>query len=233
MMMMMTFHALQGTLEHKGIDPLTGDPLFVVLLPNQGIAYELHTTQRTLNSLPERHSPCHVYVYTHIRPEEHKLVGFLARPERELFRLLMGANGVGLKMALSILEALPLSDLIEAILSENYKTLTVAKGVGNKLAQKMILDLKEKLALWQERILTHPQEAEQWQALIDGSAGASTAEFFNGKALNEAEQVLLSLGYEGGEVQTALKALMALCTSEETQQLNSEALLKALLKQLN
>jgi len=229
----MTLHALHGTLEHKGIDPLTGDPLFVVLLPNQGVAYELHTTQRTLNTLPALHAPCHTYVYTHIRPEEHKLVGFLSRPERELFRLLMGANGVGLKMALSILEALPLSDLIEAILSENYKTLTVAKGVGNKLAQKMILDLKEKLASWQERILSQSHDVAQWEALTGGSAGANTAEFFQEKALNEAEQVLLSLGYEGIEIQTALKALISLSQPEETSGFNSETLLKALLKQLH
>jgi holliday junction DNA helicase RuvA len=230
---MMTLHALIGTLQHKGIDPLTGDPLFVVLLPNQGIAYELHTTQRTLNSLPALNQPCHTYVYSHIRPEEHKLVGFLSRPERELFRLLMGANGVGLKMALSILEALPLSDLMEAILSENYKTLTVAKGVGNKLAQKMILDLKEKLGLWQERILSQTQDATQWEALTGNRNGSNSDEFFNGQALNEAEQVLVSLGYEGAEIQGALKRLIALSQAEETLGFNSETLLKALLKQLH
>jgi holliday junction DNA helicase RuvA len=230
---MMSLHALHGTLQHKGIDPLTGDPLFVVLLPNQGIAYELHTTQRTLLNLPAIQEPCNTYVYTHIRPEEQKLVGFLTRPERELFRLLMGANGVGLKMALAILEALPLSDLIEAILSENYKTLTVAKGVGNKLAQKMILDLKEKLVVWQERILSQTHDSLQWEALTGGNAGSSTAEFFNKQALNEAEQVLLSLGYEITEIQTALKQLMALLPSEETIGFNSEVLLKSMLKQLN
>jgi Holliday junction DNA helicase RuvA len=231
--MMMTLHALHGTLQHKGIDPLTGGPIFVILLPNQGVAYELHATQRTLNTLPALHEPCHTYVYTHIRPEEQKLVGFLSRPERELFRLLMGANGVGLKMALAVLEALPLTDLIEAILSENYKTLTVAKGVGNKLAQKMILDLKEKLALWQERILSQTHDALQWEALTGANTGNNTAEFFTGQALNEAEQVLLSLGYEGLEIQTALKRLIALSHPEETIGFNSETLLKALLKQLH
>jgi Holliday junction DNA helicase RuvA len=223
----MTFHALHGLLEHTGIDPLTGDPLFVINLPNQGIAYELHTTQRTLQNLPPIQTDCRVYVYTHIRAEEQKLVGFLSRPERELFRLLMGANGVGLKMALAILEALPLSELIEAILSENYKTLTVAKGVGNKLAQKMILDLKEKLIVWQERFAQH------LPVMGTPSSGQHLHTLFDTKALTDAQQVLGSLGYETTEIMDALLRLTSVAPPTETTGYNSETLLKALLKQLH
>jgi len=223
----MPIHALHGVLEHTGIDPLTGDSLFVINLPAQGVAYELHTTQRTLQQLPPIQTDCRVYVYTYIRPEEHKFVGFLSRPERELFRLLMGANGVGLKMALAILEALSLAELIDAILSENYKTLTVAKGVGNKLAQKMILDLKEKLVVWQERF------AHQLPTVGTGTVGQTLHTLFEEKALNDAQQVLASLGYETAEITEALLRLTALVPVSETQGLDSEGLLKAILKQLH
>lgn len=142
-----------------------------------------------------------------------KLYGFLSRDDIKIFKLLLGVNGIGPKGALAILTVMTPDDLRFAILGEDAKTIAKAPGIGTKTAQRLILELKDKLDLEEafEVKLMHSSE----------EAGG-----FDTSIKNEAVQALAALGYSSAE---ALKAVNAV---ELTEGITVEEVLKAALKQM-
>ena len=136
-----------------------------------------------------------IHTHLHVREDAMQLYGFLTRDDLKMFRMLLGVSGIGPKAALGILSGLSADELRFAVLSDDIKTISRAPGVGKKTAQKMILELKDKLDL-QEAFDTktmHVQEASQ----------AETGDLVDAK--KEAVQALTALGYSGSEALRAVK----------------------------
>ena len=158
-----------------------------------------------------------VKIYTHLREDDMSLYGFLSRSDLEMFRQLLGVNGIGPKGALGILSALRPEDLRLAVMTGDAKAISRAPGVGAKTAQRIILDLKDKVQA--EDLLT---------PLLDGSAAVSPAagNGLSGNAVKEAVEALVALGYTNAEAVKAVKS------ANVTEEMDSEAVLKASLKYL-
>lgn len=154
-----------------------------------------------------------VYTYMYIREDELSLYGFSSMEELEVFRILLGISGVGPKAAISVLTALTVQELYLAVVSEDVKTITKANGIGAKGAQRMILELKDKLKT--EDMLDAAYEESQ--------ASIVTSQ---GDVVGDVMQALVSLGYTNSE---ALKAIRKV---EDSSEMNSEQLLKAALKKM-
>lgn len=146
------------------------------------------------------------------------LYGFLSRQDREMFQQLLGVNGVGPKGALGILSALRPDDLRLAILSGDAKAISRAPGIGVKTAQRVILDLKDKVSA--DDILSSVAE--------DGeSSGDISWQGSGGDAVKEAIQALVALGYTNAEAARAVRR------TEVTDTMTAEEILKASLRYLS
>lgn len=154
-----------------------------------GVGFRLFMTTRSLASLPATGDEVTVDTYLHVREGEMTLYGFENDAEREAFEALLGVNGVGPKVALATLSALSPSDLAQAVGSEDVALVSSVPGVGKKTAQRIILDLADRLGV------------------ESGSAagGSPTA----GAGLSEAREALASMGFSAAEAGAALKGAPA------------------------
>ena len=125
------------------------------------------------------------------REDTMSLYGFLNKETRDIFQILLSVSGVGAKMALALLNEFDDCDLISFVIDGNFKELTRAKGVGPKLAQKIILELKDKLMK------------------TDLPYTASKNSFASNPAINDVQTVMLSLGYGNDEIESALSSVIA------------------------
>lgn len=118
----------------------------VVLIDVNGVGYEIRMTPRDVAALPGVGEEIVVHTHTHVREDDLSLYGFALESDRELFRVLLSASGVGPKVAQSMLAALNGEQIVLAIVNEDPDALTVAPGVGKRGAQKIVLELGPKLA---------------------------------------------------------------------------------------
>lgn len=207
---------LKGTLTLKG-ELLTGGVYWVVDV--NGVGYLVHTSMQSYLQSPPVNDALLIYTSLIVREDAMQLVGFLTKEERELFDILGTASGVGFKVALALMSSLSVSELAAAIMSGDHKRLTAAKGVGPKLAQKIAIELKEKMSKWrQERIDQHLS-----------SGLTSTHSVPSTHAVQEAETVLISLGYDLDEVYQGFQQIQ---TAEDLTRLSSEEVLQRVLKWL-
>lgn len=170
-----------------------------------------------LEALPSLGETVKIYTHLQVREDDMSLYGFLNRQDLEMFRQLLGVNGIGPKGALGILSVLRPEDLRLAIMTGDAKAISRAPGVGAKTAQRIILDLKDKVKA--EDMLT---------PLLDGGAGvqAAASSGLAGNAAKEAVEALVALGYTNAEAVKAVKS------ANVTEEMDSEAVLKASLKYL-
>ena len=159
-----------------------------------GVGYACKTTNNTLAAL-KKGQRGKLYTYLNVGEGIFELYGFAAQNELNSFKLLLGVSGVGPKAALAILSAATPESLAMAIVTEDAETLTAAPGIGKKIAQRIILELKDKMA-------------KEASAGLDfsGGKGVPAAPVFSSKA-TEAAQALAVLGYSSQEVQMALKGV--------------------------
>ena len=163
-----------------------------------GIGYLLEVTSRDFSQVPDGDAK----VYTVLLHKEDKmsLCGFLHREERDIFNILTSVSGVGAKMALTLLDEFESSELIGFVIDGNYKELTRAKGVGPKLAQKIILELKDKLMNYQTK------EPIKITSIVK----------IDNQSVEDAQMVLVSLGYERKEIQDAISKAVAILKDNST-----------------
>ncbi len=157
-----------------------------------GVGYACATTNYTLSQL-KKGEKAKLYTYMNVREDAMELFGFASQSELHSFKLLLGVSGVGPKAALSILSANTPANLAMAVVTGDEKALTAAPGIGKKIAQRIILELKDKLA------------KEQGTFESDASIPQLTV-LPNDKA-KEAGAALAVLGYSGAEVAAALKGI--------------------------
>ena len=154
-----------------------------------GVGYACRTTSYTLSGL-KVNQPARLLTYLSVREDAVELFGFATREEKRLFELLLGVSGVGPKAALSLLSSVPPDQLTLAVMTGNEKALTVAPGVGKKMAQRVLLELKDKLGVEDAPSFAGPSSIP---APDSGLALAMAA--------------LAELGYTQGEINAALKNL--------------------------
>jgi Holliday junction DNA helicase RuvA len=129
---------LEGTLVEKGPES--------VLLDVSGVGYEVRLPLSTYLELPDTGKRIRLWIHTHVREDQLALFGFAAEMERRVFRLLLGINGVGPRLALALLSGLPVDRLIEAIRREDLSALRGIPGVGVKTAERILVDLRDRIA---------------------------------------------------------------------------------------
>lgn len=188
-----------------------------IVLECNGIGYEIAVPVSTLTELPSTGNEIKIHTYLYVREDAVNLYGFLTKEDLYVFKLLIGVNGIGPKGALGILSAITPDELRFAILADDVKTIAKAPGIGNKTAQKLIIELKDKLKL---------SDVFE-QSLKAGVKGIETTENANMDIRSEAVQALASLGYSLSE---ATKAVGKVEIDSET---TVEQLLKAALKKIS
>lgn len=174
-----------------------------------GIGYLIEIIERDFINLPEANSELKIFTVLNHKEDKMSLCGFLKREDRDIFNILTSVSGVGLKMALTLINSFDVSTIVGLVLDGNYKELTRAKGVGPKLAQKIILELKDKL--------TNYGQAENI------STASSSAVIVSSQNVEDATQVLYSLGYSKDEVSGAMKKVL--------ERINSNAPAEDILKE--
>ena len=117
----------------------------MVVVDNHGIGYQMMVPMRG-ESFPKIGQEIKIYTHMHVREDDVSLFGFLSKEEKEAFELLIGVNGIGPKVGLSVLSTLSVYELKMAVISEDVKTISKTPGLGPKGAKKLILELKDKLS---------------------------------------------------------------------------------------
>lgn len=202
---------LKGTLVQKIYNTPKGN--FAVVEVND-VGFLIDTNQRVLGQLGEVNSQLKIYTSLVHKEDSMQICGFTTREDRDIFNILQSVSGIGVKVALILLDEFSGYELISAVIHENSKELSRAKGVGSKLAQKIILELKDKLINWQKVLPINLDE------ITDVSISNET--------IQEAQAVLLSLGYSIEETKTAIKLSLKKVKNPN----NSEEILKEALQYL-
>ena len=117
-----------------------------VLLDVGGVGYLVHIPLSTFYELPDAESPASLFIHTHVREDSLALYGFLTERERTLFLLLNAVTGIGPRVALTVLSGIPPTELVAALRSQDVRRLVAVPGVGKKTAERMVLELADKVA---------------------------------------------------------------------------------------
>ena len=196
---------VKGALAEK-----SGDRIVVEAGP---VGLGIYVPLSVLEVLPPLGEEVKIYTYLQVREDDLSLYGFLNRQDLDMFRRLIGVNGIGPKGALGILSALSPDDLRLAILTGDAKAISKAPGVGAKTAQRIILDLKEKVSA-EEKLASVSDTEERTSVPLMQEAG------------REAATALVALGYSNLEASKAVKNVQI------TEDMDAEAVLRASLKYL-
>lgn len=201
---------LKGTLEE-----MTEDNIVVEV---GGIGYNVKVSTTTVDMLPPLGNEVKIYTYTLVREDAFSLYGFMTRDDLEIFKKLITVNGIGPKGGLAILSVMSADALRFAIMAGDAKAIAKAPGVGNKTAERVILDLRDKISLEDTlRGLGEP-------AVSDG--GAASGGSPDNLMKKEAIEALVALGYSASDATNAVKK------AEVTEESTVESILKSALKHM-
>jgi holliday junction DNA helicase RuvA len=181
-----------------------------IVVQVQGVGYALSIPLSTYESLGEVHSPVSLLTYLHVREDALQLFGFATEEERGLFKLLISVTGIGPRMAQSILSGISVTDLRAHIAGGNLAALTAVPGIGRKLAERLVVELRDKLAKF-----------ETTSAPTAGPAGE------HARTRAEALLALTSLGYNRTAAEKAIRAALM---DSEGKELALESLIKLALR---
>ena len=183
-----------------------------VVIESGNMGFEIHVPLSVLERLPGIGTEAKLYTYFQVREDAMCLYGFLNRQDLQMFKQLISVNGIGPKGALGVLSALKPDDLRKAIVSGDAKAISKAPGVGAKTAQRIILDLKDKIDIT--------------EVLPPGFAEPGNVAVLSGGVSGEAMEALAALGYSAAEAGRAVRQV------EVTETMTVEDVLKASLKHL-
>jgi len=187
--------------------------LNLLVLDCGGVGFSVNTTTNTLSKV-KIGEQAKLFTYCSIKEDAFDIFGFASRAELEAFKLLVSISGVGPKAALAILSAVTPDGLQMAVVTQNEKMLTAAPGVGKKIAQRILLELKDKMGAVTELDLS-------------GGQSVTVAPMGPGSKATEAIQALQVLGYDQNSINAAMKGIDA--DNMETQDI-IKAALKAMMK---
>lgn len=178
----------------------------VILLDAGGVAYEVELTSTALARLPARDHELSLYTHFVVREDAQLLYGFATREERDLFRVLIRINGVGPKLAVKLISSIDLHDLAVSVANKDVAMLMRVPGVGRKTAERLLVELKDKLG-----------------DLVSGEV--ATLDRGDNRAALEAEGALISLGYKPSEAARVINSV-------RSEGGNAEDLLRAALQRI-
>ena len=180
----------------------------LVLLEVNGVGYEVHIPLSTSFQLPNNGESTFILTHLVIRDDQHTLYGFATEEERKLFRTLIKISGVGAKMALTILSGINVNGFVQSVINGDVDTLVHLPGIGKKTAERLIVEMKDKI----QDVTDSPE--------LTGSAASDN------NMLLEARNALVNLGYKSSEARKILDKI-------DTTGLEVEELLRQALKSLN
>ncbi len=186
------FDYLKGTIIAKQINSYRGTH---IVLEVNNIGYLINTGRSTIERIQEETNQIKIYVSLQHKEDIMSLTGFITREERDIFNILQSVSGIGVKLALLILDEFSISELVDIMIREDFKELSRAKGVGTKVAQKIILELKDKLINWSN---VTPTDISDIQTIKE----------IEQDAIIEVQSVLISLGYSANEAKNAIKEVL-------------------------
>ena len=195
------FAYLKGKLEFIGENH--------IIIDVTGVGYKVYTSTSTMQKLPQLHQEVKVFTYLHIREDIMDLYGFISQEQLSMFELLISVSGVGPKAALGILSTISASAFALAVVASDAKTITKAPGIGKKLAERIILELKDKIK--SQELIDMQQTQNDFAVPANDSA--------------EAVHALVVLGYSAGEAAKAVQAV-------QTEGLEVEEIIKQALKKM-
>lgn len=194
---------VRGNLAYKSVDH--------VIIDVGGVGYRLFIPLSTFYALPEN-GPASLYTHTHVREDALLLYGFLTLEEKDLFVVLIGISGIGPKLAINILSHIPAADLKNAIAAGDVKRLSGLPGIGKKTAERLVLELKDKIGP-----VAMPVAASGASPLADQSSG---------DLINDVISALVNLGYKESQARKVLESM------ELAPEVSMEDALKGALKVL-
>lgn len=198
---------IKGELAEKNIDH--------IVVEAGGIGYLIYVPAQSIDYLPDEGDQIKVYTYLYIREDAMVLYGFLTKDDLEVFKMLITVSGIGPKGGLGILSTLSADDLRFAILSGDSKTISKAPGIGAKTAQRVIIDLKDKMSL-----------EEAFEKKLENNADG-VQKTLNSSTKNDAVLALSALGYSSAE------SLKAVSKVDITDDMDVEDVLKLALKNMS
>lgn len=201
------FEYLKGIL----VDKFSTQTGYYLVVEIHGVAYKVETSEIDYNQALDVNQEIKIFTSLIHKEDTMFLCGFLTKETRDIFQILTSVSGVGTKMGLALLGKFDACNLISLVINEDYKELTLAKGVGTKLAQKIILELRDKLIKANIAPIKTDSSVIETQATQDTFA------------------VLQSLGYEYDEIKTAINVVYEKLTNQN----DSEELLRECLKYLS
>lgn len=178
--------SLRGLLVHKQPP--------VLYIDVAGVGYEIEAPMTTFYRLPQVGEQVHIFTHLVVREDAHLLFGFATEEERRLFRTLIKVNGVGAKMALTILSGIEADEFAASIREGNTDRLVRLPGIGKKTAERLVIEMRDRL--------------KDWHTGITSSSTPAAAEAARGSfATNEAISALISLGYKPQEASRFVHAV--------------------------
>lgn len=178
------FAYIKGSLEMKSNG--------YIVIDINGLGYKIFMSQSNIDTIGELHNIIKVFTYVKVREDDISIFGFKTQEELKMFELLISVSGVGAKSALVMLSCIEPSDFAIAVISNDVKVLTKVPGIGNKSAQRIILELKDKL-----------KEEQIEEKLKDSSKKTKD----NSENINEAISGLMVLGYSKKDIEKAFEHL--------------------------
>lgn len=185
----------------------------MIVLENQNMGYNIRVPASVIAQMPSVGRQVKVYTYLYVREDAINLFGFLTRDDLNIFKMLLNVSGIGPKGALGILSTITPDDLRFAVLSDDVNTIKSCPGIGAKTAQKLIIELKDKISL--EETFENALANNQTDSRVDVMA-----------VRDDAIQALVALGYSSREALAAVKKI------DDIESKDSEVVLKEALKQL-
>lgn len=178
------FAYIKGSLEMKSSG--------YIVIDINGLGYKVFMSKNNIDTIGELHDIIKVFTYVKVREDDISIFGFKTQEELKMFELLISVSGVGAKSALVMLSCIEPSDFAIAVISNDVKVLTKVPGIGNKSAQRIILELKDKL-----------KEEQLEEKLKDSSKKLKD----NSENINEAISGLMVLGYSKKDIEKAFEHL--------------------------
>lgn len=180
-----------------------------IILETGGVGFQVGIPLSSLNAIGEVGQEIQLYTYLHVREDTLQLYGFASKRERSLFLLLISVSGVGPKLAQSILSGITVDEFEQAIHGHQPEVLNRIPGVGKKTAERLILELQDKIKI---------DSTSEFRTPVSGTMP---------KAGEEAILALVSLGYKRNEAEKSVQKMLS-----DTPSLNVEALLRAVLSEM-
>lgn len=181
-----------------------------IVVETGGVGYDVFISSNSYQNLPPINSDVKIYTYQHVREDVLSLYGFISVEERDLFKTLIGISGIGPKVAIGILSGIAIDDFYSAVADQDIKKLSSISGVGKKTAERLVLELKDKIG-----------------AMPSVKINVGKAKTADGQISDDVSSALVALGYKPFAAQNAVKKALS---DNQDKKLSMEDLMRKALK---